>query len=96
MEGIINITQQRSLSDLEQIKEANRQNRILLALDKDFKTNSTLFGSIREGCGVILIESADPRSAKVIQILNRVLKEISIRKLRGKICCASIDKISYR
>jgi predicted nuclease of predicted toxin-antitoxin system len=94
--SVISKKKLRSLSDLNQIKEANRQDRILVALDKDFKANPVLTGKIRDGQGVILIESADPRSEKIVNILRKTLKDMSETKLRGKICCASIDKIIYR
>ena len=86
----------RSLSDLSQIKEANRQNRILVALDKDFKVNPILIGKIREGCGVILVESSNPRSEKIVALLFKILKKISAAKLKGRICRASVDKLIYQ
>lgn len=52
--------QLRSLSDLKQLKIANKLDRIFVALDKDFRTNQSLKGEISTGKGVILIESADP------------------------------------
>jgi predicted nuclease of predicted toxin-antitoxin system len=86
---------QKSLSDIILIRKAIKEKRIFISLDKDFKTNENLIGSIRRSKGVILIQSSDPYSEKIISILKRHLKEISERKLKGKICRISIDKISF-
>ena len=85
----------KSLSDAILIRKAIKEKRIFISLDKDFKTNKSLTGSIRRSMGVILIQSSDPYSAKIISILKRRLKEISGKKLKGKICRISVDKISF-
>ncbi|HLC38686.1 MAG TPA: DUF5615 family PIN-like protein [Patescibacteria group bacterium] len=85
----------RKLSDFAQIKEANKHQRIFVSLDKDFKANKNLSEIISKSMGIILIQSSDPRSTKLITILKRHLKAISINKLKGKICRVSIDKINY-
>jgi len=86
----------KGLSDLAQIKEAAKENRIFVSLDKDFRVNENLRGAVIKSAGIILVVSSDPQSEKIILILKRRLKEITARKMKGKICQVSVDKIIFR
>lgn len=86
----------RGLSDFEQIRHASKDKRILMALDKDFKTNANLSAKIKKSPGVILITSSDPNSEKIISILKHLLSEISSVRIKGKICRISIDKYEIK
>lgn len=83
------------LSDLTHLKRTNKLKRIFVALDKDFRTNLTLAGTIEKGCGVILVESCNSDSNQIIKILTKRLRQISKQKINGKICRISIDKIVF-
>lgn len=85
----------RGKPDSWQLKYAIKSKRILLVLDNDFKCEETLLDLAKKSLGVLLVKSADPRTMKVIQILRKAIKSISKNKLSGKICIASVDKISY-
>lgn len=86
----------KDITDLNQIKTAIKEERILASLDKDFKINASLLELIGKSPGVILIESSDPRSEKIISIFARHLKSLSRKKLKGKVCRLSIDKIIFK
>lgn len=73
----------RELSDLALIKEANKQIRVFIALDKDFIANESLRELIKKGPGVILVKSSDPQAEKVIIILGQLLKKMSEKKIIG-------------
>jgi len=90
---VIDQKSKRSLSDLSQIKMASRENRILVALDKDFRFNKSLHIQISKGPGIILLRSADPNYEKLNEIMTKLLKRINSDILRGMICIASIEKI---
>lgn len=85
----------RSKSDIWQLKYATKDRRILLALDNDFKYTEALLELAIKSPGVLLVQSANPTSEKVIQILKSVIKKLTQNKISGKICIASINKISF-
>ena len=85
----------KGLSDLDQIKIANKNKRIFISLDKDFKSQNNLLGTIRKGLGVILVSSSLPVSDKIIEILKRHIKKLTPAILKGKICRISDSKIIY-
>jgi len=47
---------------------------------------------ITKGPGVLLFRSAEPGSAKIIQIIQKHLNYLSEKGLRGKLWTLSIDK----
>jgi len=88
--------QNKGLSDLEQIKLAIKNGRILVSLDKDFKVNDNLLGAIRRGPGIILIASSQLIPEKIIKVIKRNFKKISQSNVRGKVCRISYDKCSFK
>lgn len=82
-----------SLSDLSQIRKANKDKRILVALDKDFLFNKSLHTLISKGPGVILLKSSDTNYKKLNEIMMKLLKKINHEIIQGMICIASIEKI---
>lgn len=86
----------RSKSDLWQLKQATKLKRIFLALDRDFTHQESLMDLIRKSPGVILVHSSDPSSEKIKQILHKLIKKLESKKLSGKICVATVDKISLK
>lgn len=87
--------QNKGLSDLNQVKLATKEGRILVSLDKDFKVNTTLLGAIRQSNGIILIVSTQSISKKIIKVIKRNFKKISSANIKGKICRISYDKCSF-
>lgn len=85
----------RSKSDIWQLKYATKDKRILLALDNDFKYTEALLELAIKSPGVLLVQSANPTSEKIVQILKSVIKKLTQNKISGKICIASITKINY-
>ena len=85
----------RSLSDLSQIKNAHKQKRIFLALDRDFLSNKSLHIQISRGPGVILVRSSDPNHKKINEIMSKLIKQFSSKTVSGMICVASIEKIEF-
>lgn len=96
VESVIDKDKLRGKSDSAQIKEAIKQNRIFVSLDRDFDVNNNLATLINKSPGVILVESAEPSSKKVKDIISKALKKITEKKLEGKICRASIDKVRFK
>lgn len=92
---VTEIKKARHKSDLWQLQYAIKDQRILLVLDQDFRHQKYLLNMVRKSYGILLIQSSDPSASKVIRILKKVLKDITIRKINGKICIASVDKIKY-
>jgi len=90
---VVDMPEFRAKSDLTQIKNATKSGRILVALDRDFKSNNSLKNSTEKSNGVLLIVSADPSSEKVISILKKALKDNQLNNLDGKLCRASINEI---
>lgn len=90
---VIDQDSRRSLSDLSQIKKADKDKRIFLALDKDFLSNKSLHIQISKGPGVILLSSSDPNYKKINAIMTKLLKKINNEIICGMICVASIEKI---
>lgn len=91
---VIDLEEIRSKSDFAQVEIAVKNKRILVTLDKDFMADESMGNLIKQSCGVLLIRSADPNSDKVISILKKILRSSHLNNLTGKICIASIDKIS--
>lgn len=85
----------RAISDLLHIRFARKEDRILLALDKDFLVDRTLMGEIARGPGVLLVSSSDPSSKKVIGILNKHLSAFSASRVKGRICQISPSQCRY-
>lgn len=95
VEGI-KILKKPGLSDKRHLAASIKQRAILLAFDRDFRINPDLKEMIKESLGVILIEATDTRTETAQKILKKVLKIMKTKNtLKGKICCASIDKISF-
>ncbi|KKQ18086.1 MAG: hypothetical protein US94_C0041G0006 [Berkelbacteria bacterium GW2011_GWB1_38_5] len=82
----------RSLSDYKLLEFANKEKRIFLALDKDFRCNESLHNIITNGSGVILILSSDPVTQKVERIIQKWIECFSKNTLQGKLWILSIDK----
>lgn len=95
IEGI-KILKRAGLSDKNHLAVSIKQNVILLAFDRDFRINPDLKEMIKESSGVILIEATDTKTEIAQRILKKVLKKMKTKNtLKSKICCASIDKISF-
>jgi len=94
LEGI-KILKKSGLSDEKHLKESIRQKAILIAFDRDFFINPNLREKIRKSCGVILIEATDTKPETAQKILKKILKVLTKNLIKGKILCASIDKIKY-
>jgi hypothetical protein len=95
IEGI-KILKRPGLSDKKHLVASIKQSAILLAFDRDFKINPDLKEMIKKSLGVILVEATDTRTETAQKILKKVLKIMKTKNtLKGKICCASIDKISF-
>lgn len=95
VEGI-KILKKPGLSDKKHLVASVRQNAILLAFDRDFRINPDLKEMIKESLGVILVEATDTRTETAQKILKKVLKIMKTQNtLKGKICCASIDKMFF-
>lgn len=82
----------RSFSDYRLLEFANKDKRIFLALDKDFRCNKSLHNIITKGSGVILVMSSDPGSHKVKRIVQKWIGDFSKNTLHGKLWILSIDK----
>lgn len=85
----------RAKSDLWHLKQAIREKRIILGSDQDFKNFRLLLDLVVKSPGVIDIRTSDLSSKKIERILNRLLKKLTESRITGRICIASIDKISY-
>lgn len=95
MEGI-KILGRSGLSDKKQLEESIKQEAILLAFDRDFKINPDLKELAKESLGVILIEATNTKPETAQKILKKVLKVLKTENtIKGKICCASVDKIYF-
>lgn len=95
VEGI-KVLKKAGLSDMKHLAASIKQGAILLAFDRDFKINSDLSGMAKGSLGVILVEATDTKTETAQKILKKVLKIMkSENTLKGKICRASIDKISF-
>ena len=79
-------------SDINQIKIAIKEKRILVSLDKDFKVNDNLKGLIDKSLGVVLVNCSQTDSENIINIFKKNLNSININEIKGKICRISIDK----
>lgn len=86
----------RQKSDSWQIKQAIKTGRVFLALDKDFQ-HQQYSELIKKSPGVLLIRSANPHHEKINRILRRLIrgKQLTEKKIMGKICIASIDRVRY-
>ena len=91
----IKILKKSGVSDQKHILESTKQKAILLALDRDFKIDSKYKEMIKNSPGVILIEATDTKTETATNILKKILKSLTSNKIKGKILCASIDKIKY-
>jgi len=85
-----------SLDDFNLLKFAGKEKRILLALDKDFRCNESLFKIISQGPGVILFSSADPGSNQLIKIIEKHLNQLTQNKVKGKVCRLSVTKVNCK
>ena len=95
VEGI-KVLKKPGLSDKKHLAASIRENAILLAFDRDFKINPDLKEMVKKSLGVILVEATDTRIETAQKILKKVLKIMKTKNtLKGKICCASINKISF-
>ncbi|MEK7143050.1 MAG: DUF5615 family PIN-like protein [Patescibacteria group bacterium] len=95
VEGI-KILKKPGLSDKRHLEASAKQKAILLAFDRDFRINPDLKEMIKDSLGVILIEATDTRTETAQKILKKVLKSMKTENtIKGKICCASIDKIFF-
>ena len=65
-------------------------------IDEKDNLERVYIDKIREGCGVVLVESSNPRSEKIVALLFKILKKISAAKLKGRICRVSVDKLIYQ
>lgn len=86
----------RGLSDLRQMKYIVKDRRILMAWDRDFVCDEKYKRLIEKSPGILLLNTSSPNSEKAIIILKKSLKKITPRKINGKICLASIDKIKFQ
>jgi len=91
----IKILREAGLSDQKHLQACIKQKAILLAFDRDFMIDTKYSKMIASSCGIILIEATDTRPETAKKILQKVFKDITDNKIKGKICCASIDKIKY-
>jgi len=83
------------LSDQKHLQAGIKQEAILLAFDRDFVIDSKYREMVRKSRGVILIEATDTKTETACKILQKVLKVLTENKIKGKICCASVDKIKF-
>lgn len=93
VECVVDRKDLRSKSDLFHIRQAKKEERILAALDKDFRSDKSLSSAVARGNGVLLISSADPSSDCVIAVLKKVIKSGILKNIVGSVCLASADKI---
>ncbi|MFH1855282.1 MAG: DUF5615 family PIN-like protein [bacterium] len=92
----IKVLRKSGLSDFKHIAESTKQNAILLAFDRDFVINNDLVARASKSPGVILIIATDTKSSTAEMILRKIIKNLTCNGIKGKICCASIDKIEYK
>jgi len=91
----INVLGKTGLSDHKHLQESIRRKAILLAFDRDFIINPDLRTWARRSKGVILIEASDTSPETAERVLRKVLKSLARNSVEGKICRASVDKISF-
>ena len=91
----IKILRKAGLSDQKHLQACIKQEAILLAFDRDFMIDTKYSEMVARSCGIILIEATDTKSETAKKILQKVLKDITENKIKGRICCASIDKVKY-
>lgn len=94
IEGV-KVLKKPGLSDEKHLKESIRQDAILIAFDRDFIINPNLKEMAKKSVGVILIEATDTKPETAQRILRKILKILTKNTIKGKICCASIDKIKF-
>lgn len=86
----------RQKSDSWQIKQATKTGRVFLALDKDFQ-HQQYAELVKKSLGILLIRSASPHHDKINRILRKLItgKQLTEKKISGKVCIASTDKVRY-
>ncbi|MCL5407526.1 MAG: DUF5615 family PIN-like protein [Patescibacteria group bacterium] len=94
VEGL-KILKKPGLTDQKHLETCIKEEAILLAFDRDFIIDSKYQEMIRKSYGVILIEATDTKPKTAQRILVKVLKKLTKNSIKGKICCASIDKIKF-
>lgn len=94
VEGL-KILGQAGLSDQKHFQASIKQEAILLVFDRDFMIDPKYREMIKKSRGVILIEATDTKTETACRILRKVLKVLTENKIKGKICCASVDKIKF-
>lgn len=94
VEGL-KILKKPGLTDQKHLEACVKEKAILLAFDRDFRIDSKYREMIRKSQGVILIEATNTKPETAQKILVKVLKKLTKNSIKGKICCASIDKIEF-
>lgn len=94
IEGV-KVLKKPGLSDEKHLKQSIKQEAILIAFDRDFIINPNLREMISKSNGVILIEATDTKTETAQKILKKILKILTQNSIKGKICCASTDKIMF-
>jgi predicted nuclease of predicted toxin-antitoxin system len=94
IEGL-KILKREGATDLKHLKESTKQDAILLAYDRDFKVDSKYQEMIRKSPGVILVEATNTKTDTTKNILIKILKSLTINQIKGKVLCASNDKLTY-
>ena len=82
-------------SDIAQLTAAIRRKAILVSFDKDFFVDDDLRARVSVSPGVILMQSARANLNDLRIIIARVLKDATPNMFSGKVCSASIDRISF-
>lgn len=79
-----------AVADRKHLKESKKQNRVLIALDRDFYQKLKL---PKPHPGVIVLKVSSTTVPSVNKTLDFVLKHLSPRKTKNAVVFASIDKI---
>ncbi|MCR4277542.1 MAG: DUF5615 family PIN-like protein [Candidatus Berkelbacteria bacterium] len=79
----------RQATDVTQLIVATKAGRILIAVDKDFRSYTFPARRILESPGVVLISTAKPTPEHYRQLTLKLLKYLSSKSIVGKLCLLS-------
>jgi len=82
--------------DYKHLEKSTNLNGILVSFDRDFVINKDLREKIKLSSGVIQVQASDSRPETAIRILNKILKKLRHKSIKGKICTASVHKIVFK
>lgn len=91
----LKILKKPGLPDYKHLDAAKKLGAIVVSFDRDFVVNRDLKEKVKNAPGLILVEAADTKSETAQRILLKVLKSIAHKSMTGRICRASIDKVTF-